>query len=622
MDKISKQQLQKIFLSISFFVIAIFLYGINRNISLICYLFSYLIVGMPLVLSVIKNFRGFYIFDENFLTVIATIGAVYLGDYKESVAIIIFFSIGKFFEDYAINKSRKSITELMSIKPEYANIVRDSKIIKVNPEEVNIGDIIVVKSGEKIPLDGVITEGSSIVDTSSITGESMPRNVDAGDSITSGCINISGTIYIKTTSLFVDSTVSKILDLIENASMKKANIENFITKFARYYTPIVIIFAFLISIVPILFFNYGNFNDWLYRGITFIVISCPCALVISVPLSFFGGLGCASKNGILIKGSNYLEGLANAKYITLDKTGTITKGNFAITNINPIGIDKEELLYIAALVESNSNHPIAKSIVKANSRELKIDDIKNIKEYAGYGIEAVINHENKEKKIYIGNKKFMNQNNLIVDDILEFGSILYIFLDNRYVGHITIADEIKEKKKKAIKSLNLLGIYNIIMLTGDKKEIAEFVANEVNIKNIYSELSPIDKVEKIENIIAIKPQNDRLIFVGDGVNDAPVLARADVGIAMGGIGSDVAIEASDVVIMTDELSKLATAIKISKKTLTIAKENIIFALGVKFIILALGFFNLTAIWIAIFADVGVSIIAIINSLRTLNFKDN
>jgi len=580
------------------------------------YLIAYIIVGLEIVLKAIRNiFRG-KVFDENFLMTIATIGAFFVGDFAEAVAVILFYQVGELFQSYAVDKSRKSITSLMDIRPDYANVKRNNEILKVDPEEVKIGEIIVIKPGEKIPLDGVIIEGNSMVDTSALTGESVPRELNIGDEILSGCINKNGLLAVEVTKEFGESTVSKILDLVENASTKKSKSENFITKFAKYYTPIVVIIAVFLAIIPPFIIPGAIFSDWIYRALTFLVVSCPCALVISIPLGFFGGIGGASKVGILVKGSNYLEALADAEIVVFDKTGTLTEGVFEVQKIEAVGIQKEELLKYVAYVESNSNHPISISIGKTYGEEIDNTKIEEVEEISGHGIIAKI----EGKEIIVGNNKLMEKQNIAYDKTEEIGTILYVAIDKKYSGYILIADKIKQDAKEAIKKLKGIGIKQTVMLTGDRKNVGEKVAEELNIDKVYTELLPDAKVEKVEELLKGKSLKGKLAFIGDGINDAPVLALSDIGIAMGGLGSDAAIEAADIVIMTDEPSKVETAIKISKKTLRIVKQNIVLALVIKVGVLILTAFGLSNMWEAVFADVGVSIIAILNALRMLKMS--
>ena len=592
--------------------------NINPNlILLIIYLTAYLIVGGDVVLKAFRNILKGQIFDENFLMSLATIGAFIIGEYPEGVAVMLFYQIGELFQDYAINKSRKSIADLMDIRPDYANVVRNGETIKVDPDEVNIGEEIIVKPGEKIALDGKIIDGYSVIDTSALTGESLPREVSPGDDILSGCVNMSGLIRIKVSKEFGESTVSKILDLVENASSKKSESEKFITKFAKYYTPIVVIIAILLAIIPPLVLKDATFNDWIYRALVFLVISCPCALVISIPLGFFGGIGGASAHGVLVKGSNYLEALSKTEMIVFDKTGTLTKGVFKVTEIVTKNISKEKLLEIAVYAESYSTHPISISLQNAYGKNIDNSKISDVEEIPGHGVKAIV----EDKVVLAGNNKLMKKMSIEYSTDEVIGTVVHIAMDGDYKGYIVISDEIKLDSKIAIKNLKNLGIKKTIMLTGDSKVVGEKVANELGLDLVYTELLPADKVQKVEELLKKKSKKGSLSFVGDGINDAPVLARADVGIAMGGLGSDAAIEAADIVIMDDEPSKIATTIKIAKKTLSIVKQNIFFALVVKFIVLILGAGGIATMWEAIFADVGVSVLAILNAMRAMNFKN-
>lgn len=640
-----KKQIIQIVSAFILFIIALCVKFENIWITRAIYLIGYLIVGGEIILKAIKNIFKGELFDEHFLMAVATIGAIAIGEYPEAVAVMLFYQVGELFQDYAVDKSKKSITELMNIRPDYANVKRNENITKVNPEEVKIGEIIVVKPGEKIPLDGIVLEGKSMIDTSSLTGESLPRNVEKNDEILSGCINQNGTLSIKVTKEYGESTVHKILDLVENASNKKSKSENFITKFAKYYTPIVVILATLLAIIPPFILRLGEFTNWLYRALTFLVVSCPCALVISIPLGFFGGIGGASKKGILVKGSNYLEALANTETVIFDKTGTLTEGIFEVQKIetaktlkqsNKIEkdkkfeknnktendkdfyeIEKQELLKLVASCEKDSNHPIAMSVKKAyaeqNNQKMDGNKIKNINELAGKGISAIID----EKEILVGNEKLMKENSINYIESKDVGTVLYVSINKKFAGYIVISDKIKHDSKTAISDLYRNGVNKTIMLTGDKKEVAENVSNQLGITSVFSELLPDGKVEKVEEIIKNKSPKSKVVFVGDGINDAPVLALSDIGIAMGGLGSDAAIEAADVVIMTDEPSKVSQSIDIAKKTMKIVKENIIFAIAIKIIVLILGACGGATMWEAVFADVGVSILAIINSLRML-----
>lgn len=589
----------------------------NEWLQIALFIISYIIVGGDVVKRAVKNIFKGQVFDENFLMSIATIGAFFIGEYPEGVAVMLFYQVGELFQSYAVGKSRKSIASLMDIRPDYANVKKGDELVKVDPDEVQIGDIIVIKAGEKIPLDGKVIEGSSMIDTSALTGESVPREVEVGSDILSGCININGVITAEVTKEFGESTVSKILDLVENASSKKSNSEQFITKFARYYTPVVVIIAVFLAIIPPLVIDGATFSDWIYRALAFLVVSCPCALVISIPLSFFGGIGGASKKGVLVKGSNYLEALAETEIVVFDKTGTLTKGVFNVQEIHPEGVSKEELLELTAHAESYSNHPISLSLKRAYSKEIDNGRISDVEEISGHGVIATVDG----KKVMAGNIKLMKMMDIPYFKGELIGTIVHVAVNNKYIGYIVIADEVKEDSAQAIKELKAANIKQTVMLTGDNKSIGSKVAKELGLDKVYAELLPADKVEKLEELFSQKSKKGKLAFVGDGINDAPVLARADIGIAMGGLGSDAAIEAADVVIMTDEPSKIATTMKISKKTLKIAHQNIVFAIGIKIIVLILSAFGITTMWAAIFADVGVTIIAVLNAFRALNVKN-
>ena len=589
----------------------------NEWLQIALFIISYIIVGGDVVKRAVKNIFKGQVFDENFLMSIATIGAFFIGEYPEGVAVMLFYQVGELFQSYAVGKSRKSIASLMDIRPDYANVKKGDELVKVDPDEVQIGDIIVIKAGEKIPLDGKVIEGSSMIDTSALTGESVPREVEVGSDILSGCININGVITAEVTKEFGESTVSKILDLVENASSKKSNSEQFITKFARYYTPVVVIIAVFLAIIPPLVIDGATFSDWIYRALAFLVVSCPCALVISIPLSFFGGIGGASKKGVLVKGSNYLEALAETEIVVFDKTGTLTKGVFNVQEIHPEGVSKEELLELTAHAESYSNHPISLSLKRAYSKEIDNGRISDVEEISGHGVIATVDG----KKVMVGNIKLMKMMDIPYFKGELIGTIVHVAVNNKYIGYIVIADEVKEDSAQAIKELKTANIKQTVMLTGDNKSIGSKVAKELGLDKVYAELLPADKVEKLEELFSQKSKKGKLAFVGDGINDAPVLARADIGIAMGGLGSDAAIEAADVVIMTDEPSKIATTMKISKKTLKIAHQNIVFAIGIKIIVLILSAFGITTMWAAIFADVGVTIIAVLNAFRALNVKN-
>lgn len=612
-----KKELIKIIIALILFVVAMAVDFQNDWINNGIFIVSYLIVGFEILIKAVKNiFRG-KVFDENFLMSVATLGAFAIGEFPEAVAVMLFYQVGELFQDYAVDKSRKSIASLMDIRPDYANLFEDGKEKKVSPEEVKIGDTIVIKPGEKVPLDGVVTEGKTTLDTKALTGESVPRDAGKGDTVFSGCINLSGTIKMEVTKEFGESTVSRILDLVENASSKKAKSENFITKFAAYYTPIVVLIAVVLAIVPPLIVEGASFQDWLYRALSFLVVSCPCALVISIPLSFFGGIGGASKMGVLVKGSNYLEALSNAEIMAFDKTGTITEGVFEVQNIEPVGIGKEELLKIAAYAEHFSNHPISKSIKKAYNNTIDEKEIIDSQEISGKGIETKIGNQD----VLAGNEKLMNEKGIEFEKCTHIGSVVYVAIDGKYVGHIVIADKIKEDAKRTIEELKKNNIKQTVMLTGDRKNIGEAVAKEVGIDKVYTELLPDGKVEKVEELLKTCSEKGKLAFVGDGINDAPVLAMADIGIAMGGLGADSAIEAADIVIMTDQPSKIISAMKLSKKTMRIVRENIVFAIGVKVLVLVLTALGLSSMWQAVFADVGVSVIAILNALRALRVKN-
>lgn len=611
------KRLWRIIIGVAVLATAVLLSLNNEWLQIALFIISYIIVGGDVVKRAVKNIFKGQVFDENFLMSIATIGAFFIGEYPEGVAVMLFYQVGELFQSYAVGKSRKSIASLMDIRPDYANVKKGDELVKVDPDEVQIGDIIVIKAGEKIPLDGKVIEGSSMIDTSALTGESVPREVEVGSDILSGCININGVITAEVTKEFGESTVSKILDLVENASSKKSNSEQFITKFARYYTPVVGIIAVFLAIIPPLVIDGATFSDWIYRALAFLVVSCPCALVISIPLSFFGGIGGASKKGVLVKGSNYLEALAETEIVVFDKTGTLTKGVFNVQEIHPEGVSKEELLELTAHAESYSNHPISLSLKRAYSKEIDNGRISDVEEISGHGVIATVDG----KKVMVGNIKLMKMMDIPYFKGELIGTIVHVAVNNKYIGYIVIADEVKEDSAQAIKELKAANIKQTVMLTGDNKSIGSKVAKELGLDKVYAELLPADKVEKLEELFSQKSKKGKLAFVGDGINDAPVLARADIGIAMGGLGSDAAIEAADVVIMTDEPSKIATTMKISKKTLKIAHQNIVFAIGIKIIVLILSAFGITTMWAAIFADVGVTIIAVLNAFRALNVKN-
>ena len=610
-----KKLLVKIIAALLLFVAAIFCDDL-KIVQAVLFLLSYFLVGWPILQKAVKNLFYGQVFDENFLMAIATAGAFALGEYSEGVAVMLFYQIGEFFQNYAVNKSRKSISGLMDIRPDYANLTKGKKVERVVPEEVKPGDVIMVTSGEKIPLDGEVVRGNSLVDTSAITGEAVPREVSVGDDVVSGCVNLSGVLYIKVSREFGQSTVAKILDLVENASSKKAPVEQFITKFARYYTPAVVISAVLIATVPPLLGSSIGFGGWIYRALTFLVISCPCALVISVPLSFFGGIGAASRNGILVKGSNYLQALAEAGIAVFDKTGTLTRGVFEVAEICAQECSDDELLFWAASAGSFSNHPVSVSIRRAWNRRLEADKVSDFEELSGRGVRAKV----EGITVAVGNKRLMAEEKTAVPEVFGGGTVVFVARGGRCAGWIRIADELKADSAAAIAELKQLGIKKTVMLSGDRKASAEETAEKIGIDEVFAELLPAQKVEAVECLLAQKPGNEKLIYTGDGINDAPVLARADIGIAMGGVGSDAAVEAADIVIMTDEPSKIPQAVKISKQTQKIVKQNIVFALGIKFGVLALGVVGMATMWEAVFADVGVSVLAILNSLRTLRIK--
>ena len=606
-----------IIISAMLFAIALFV-RMSQNLQLILMLVAYILLGKDTVLKAVKNVEKGDFFDENFLMTVATLGAIIIGEYPEAVAVMLFYEVGELFQSYAINKSRKSIADMMDIKPEYANVIRDNKSIKVDPDEVQIDEIIEIKPGERVPLDAIIIKGETTLDTSALTGESIPVEVREGATILSGCINLNALILAKVTKEYFDSTVNKVLDLVENAAAKKSTSERLITRFAKIYTPIVISLAVLLAILPPIISGEYNFRVWIFRALSFLVVSCPCAFVISVPLSFFSGIGAASRAGILIKGGNYLEILSKVDTVFLDKTGTLTKGVFNVQKVVVIdkNIKEDEFISLVAMAESGSNHPISKSIQKYYNREIDKTSINSIKEISGKGIEALINN----MKILVGNEKLVNiPSDLIIDDI---GTILYVEIDNKFTGYIVISDEIKKDASKAIKGLKDVGVKKSIMLTGDIEKVSKKVGEELGLDEIYTNLLPQDKVSKFEEIIENKKSKGNVAFVGDGINDAPVLARADVGIAMGAMGSDAAIEAADVVIMTDEPSKIVTAIKSSKKTMKIAMQNIALAFGVKVIALVLSALGIADMWMAVFADTGVTILAVLNSFRALKIENN
>lgn len=618
-----KKRLVRLSAGAAVYVAAIFVdlfTKINPWVMLGIYLLAFFVIGADVIYKAVRNIVKGQIFDENFLMLIASVGAFVLQDYREAVAVMLFYQIGELFQAYAVNRSRKSISELMDIAPEFANVMRNGKLETVDPEEVCIGESIVVKPGEKIPLDGVVTEGASFLDASALTGESLPQEIHPEDTVLSGCINTSGVLTVRVTREYEDSTVAKILDLVENAAAKKADTEHFITKFAKYYTPGVVIAAVLLAVLPPLFLGIGSaavWGEWLHRALTFLVISCPCALVISIPLGFFGGIGGASKWGVLVKGGNYLEALSKAEIAVFDKTGTLTKGTFSVTEICPHKITAEELLETAAYVEYHSNHPIAKSIEKAYGKEIDPSCLSGAEEIAGHGIAVTFDG----KIVYAGNAKLMQRQNIAFTPTQSIGTVVYVAAENEYMGYLLINDELKDDAKTAIAALKRMGVKKTVMLTGDRRVVAEHVAQELGIDEVHAELLPGDKVMQMERLFAEKSKKGKLIFVGDGMNDAPVLARADIGIAMGALGSDAAIEAADIVIMNDKPSRIATVMGISKKTIRIVIQNIVLAFVIKLATLALGAWGLATLWEAVFADVGVAVLAILNAVRALHYKE-
>ena len=595
------------------YAIALLYNGSNSIISIILFVGSYLVIGGEVIITAIKNILRGEVFDENFLMSIATIGAFFIGEYPEAVAVMLFYQIGEVFQGYAVNKSRKSISSLMNIRADYANVLRNGREIKVSPEEVNLEEIIVIKPGERVPLDGTVIEGTSFLDTSALTGESVPREVKIDDEILSGAINDNGVLKVKVNKEYGESTVARILELVENASNKKAPTEKFITKFSKVYTPIVVCIAIVVALVPPVLIKDATFAEWIYKALSLLVVSCPCALVVSIPLGFFSGIGAASKKGILVKGGNYLEALKESEIVVFDKTGTLTKGVFKVTNINAKNISEDELLEITAIGESNSNHPIAVSIANAYGKAVNKNEIESYKEVAGHGVEAVI----KGKKVLLGNSKLMKSNNISYEKVDTIGTIIHIAIDREYKGNIVISDEVKENVKEALSELKSVGIKKTIMLTGDSKIVADKVAKSIGIDEVHAELLPSDKVNKVEEILNKKSANGKVLFVGDGINDAPVLARADIGIAMGGVGSDAAIEAADVVLMKDKVEAISEAIRVSRKTSKILWQNIIFSLAIKIAVMILVIFGLTNMWAAVFADVGVTLLAVLNSMRII-----
>ena len=616
MTKKVKKKLIRIIISFILLILAFILKLDNVIINDILFIISYLIVGYDIILKALRNITRGKVFDENFLMTIATIGAFFIGEFPEAVAVMLFYQVGELFQSYAVDKSRKSVSELMDIRPDYANLYLDEKTERVDPNKVKVGDIILIKPGEKIPLDGIVVEGNSLLNTLALTGESMPKSVTETDEVLSGCINNEGILKVKVTKEFSESTVSKILDLVENASSRKSKSENFISKFAKYYTPIVVIIAIILAFIPPIVLD-TDFKTWIYRALSFLVVSCPCALVISIPLSFFGGIGASSKIGVLVKGSNYLEALANTEIVVCDKTGTLTEGIFKVQKVNAIDYSKEDLLKYTSYAENYSNHPIALSIKEAYGKDINEKLVTKTKEIKGKGVIAKV----ESKEVLVGNEKLIEEYNIDYKKSNDIGTVIYIAIDKTFAGSITISDKIKEDAYKAVKEFRRNNVKKIVMLTGDRKEISKNVSKELKLDNYYAELLPQDKVKKVESLMQEKSIDGKLVFIGDGINDAPVLALSDIGVAMGGLGSDAAIEAADIVIMTDEPSKLANAIKISKKTMQIVKENIVFAITVKVLVLLLSAIGATTLWCAVFADVGVSVIAIINALRILRVKE-
>lgn len=618
MSRKMSKQLIKIIISLLLVVISLLLKFDTELYSNILYVIAYIIVGYDIVLKAVRNIFKGKVFDENFLMTVATIGAFCIGEFPEAVAVMLFYQIGELFQSYAVDRSRKSVASLMDIRPDYANVYREDEIERVDPDEVNIGEIILVKPGEKIPLDGIVVDGESMLNTQALTGESVPRKVTVNDEVLSGCINNDGILKIKVSKEFEESTVSKILDLVENASSRKSKSENFISKFAKYYTPIVVIVSVALAVIPPLVIKEALFSDWLYRALSFLVVSCPCALVISIPLSFFGGIGAASKIGVLIKGSNYLEALASAEIVVCDKTGTLTEGVFKVQKIDAIGYSDDELLRYAAYAEGFSNHPISISLKQAYNKEINEKLVTETQEISGKGVLAKVDG----KMVLVGNEKIMKEYNIKFQKSEETGTIVYVAINDEFAGTILIADKIKEDSYKAVKLFKNNNVRKVVMLTGDRDNISESVANELNLDEYHAELLPQDKVSWVEKLMTQKSSGGKLIFVGDGINDAPVLALSDIGVAMGGLGSDAAIEAADVVIMTDEPSKIANSVQISKKTMRIVKQNIVFAIAVKIGVLIFSAFGVSTMWEAVFADVGVSVLAIVNALRVLRIKNN
>ena len=618
LTKKQKKMLRRISVAAVLYVL-LELWGPTGILSLFLHLIPYGVIGWDVLTRAVRNIRNGQVFDENFLMAVATIGAFGCGQYPEGVAVMLFYQIGELFQSVAVSRSRQSIASLMDIRPDYANIEKDGELVEVDPDEVNVDDIIVVKPGERVPLDGIVTEGSSALDTAALTGESLPREVSAGHEIISGCVNMTGLLRVRVTKPFGESTVSKILEMVENASSKKARAENFITKFARYYTPAVVIAAVVLAFLPPLL-GFGSLGMWVQRALIFLVVSCPCALVISIPLSFFGGIGGASKQGILVKGGNYLEALADAGVAVFDKTGTLTQGSFSVSQVHSVGMSQDELLTVAALAEQWSDHPISKSIRAAAPARLELSRASDAQETAGHGVKALVDG----KEVWVGNRKLMALAGVTCEDVdTQGGAAIHVAVNGAYAGYIVVADQVKKTTVHALRQLKAAGVRKTVMLTGDSPAVAQVVASRLGLDEFHAGLLPGDKVDQVESLLAAKQGKEQLLFVGDGINDAPVLSRADIGVAMGAMGSDAAIEAADVVLMDDDLTKLATAVRIARKTLRIVHENIVFALGIKFLVLALSTVGQANMWMAVFADVGVSVIAILNASRMLKpIKEN
>lgn len=614
MTRKQKKMLWRILTAFVLFVISLLL-PVEGLFRLAVFLVPYAVIGWDVLWKAVRNIAHGQVFDENFLMCVATVGALIIGEYPEAVAVMLFYQVGELFQNVAVSRSRQSISALMDIRPDYANVERDGHLLQVDPEEVAVGDVIVIKAGERVPLDGVVLEGTSALDTAALTGESLPRDVAVGDEVISGCVNLSGLLHVKVSKPFGQSTVARILDLVENSSEKKAQAEHFITKFARYYTPIVVFAALALAVIPSLV--DGQWGTWVPRALNFLVVSCPCALVISIPLSFFGGIGGASKQGILVKGSNYLEALAQAGVVVFDKTGTLTQGRFSVTDVHPQGMSGKELLELAALAEQFSTHPISRSIVAAWGGVPDQERVSQVEEVAGHGVRATVDG----RQVLAGNRKLMDRENIPVDtDHDHPGTVIHVAVDGKYAGHLVIADQPKETSAQALRELKQAGVRQTVMLTGDAQGAAQAVASTLGLDQFYAQLLPADKVERVEKLLEEKAPREKLVFVGDGINDAPVLSRADIGVAMGALGSDAAIEAADIVLMDDDLLKLPVAVRIARKTLSIVRQNVVFALGVKLLVLILSAFGYASMWAAVFADVGVSVLAILNASRMLNVK--